>query len=306
MTRYILVRLIQAVPVVLGVATMLFLLLRMSGDPAIVMAGGESASPQVIAAVKAKFGLDRPLYEQYWIFVSKLAVLDFGDSYSWHQPALQLVWSRLPTTLLLTGSSFLMSFLVGVPLGLVAALRRDTLEARFAMLIAFVGQSMPSFWLGILLILLFSVQLHWLPSFGSGDIRNLIMPVLTISGFSIARNARLVRSGLLEVMSEDYIRTARSKGNDERIVVMRHAFKNMLIPVVTVSGLQLGFLVGGAVLAETIFAYPGVGSLLVQSVGTRDYPVVQATVFIIAIAVVLSSLLVDILYTWIDPRIRYG
>jgi len=306
MTRYILVRLIQAVPVVLGVATMLFLLLRMSGDPAIVMAGGESASPQTIAAVKLKFGLDRPLYEQYWIFVSQLAVLDFGESYAWHQPALQLVWSRLPTTLLLTGTSFIASFVIGVPLGLVAALRRDTLEARFAMLIAFIGQSMPSFWLGILLILLFSVQLHWLPSFGSGDVRNLIMPVITISGFSIARNARLVRSGLLEVMNEDYIRTARSKGNDERIVVMRHALKNMLIPVVTVSGLQLGFLVGGAVLAETIFAYPGIGSLLVQSVGTRDYPVVQATVFIIAIAVVLSSLLVDILYTYIDPRIRYG
>jgi peptide/nickel transport system permease protein len=306
MTRYILGRLLQAVPVVLGVATMLFLLLRMSGDPAIVMAGGESASPQVIAAVKLKFGLDRPLYEQYWLFVSQLAVLDFGESYSWHQPALSLVISRMPTTLLLTGSSFIASFVIGVPLGLIAALRRDTFLARFAMLFAFIGQSMPSFWLGILLILLFSVQLHWLPSFGSGDFRNLIMPVITISGFSIARNARLVRSGLLEVMSEDYIRTARSKGNDERIVVMRHAFKNMLIPVVTVSGLQLGFLVGGAVLAETIFAYPGVGSLLVQSVGTRDYPVVQATVFIIAVAVVLSSLAVDILYTYLDPRIRYG
>lgn len=306
MTRYVVGRLIQTVPVVVGVATMLFVLLRLSGDPAIIMAGGQSASAETIAAVRQKFGLDRPLWEQYVLFISQLFRLDFGQSYTWHQPALAVVADRLPTTILLTGSSFILSFVVGVPLGLIAALQRGTVAARVAMLVSFLGQSVPSFWLGILLILLFSVQLKWLPAFGSGDIRHLILPVITISGFAIARNARLVRSGMLEVMNEDYIRTARSKGNRERVVVMRHAIKNMLLPIITVSGLQIGFLVGGAVLAETIFAYPGVGSLLIQAVGNRDYPVIQATVFITATAVVLSSLTVDILYTYVDPRIRYG
>lgn len=306
MTRYVVGRLIQAVPVVVGVATMLFVLLRLSGDPAIIMAGGESASPQAIAAVREKFGLDRPLWEQYIIFISQLVRLDFGVSYSWHEPALGIVLNRLPTTVLLTGSSFILSFLIGVPLGLVASLMRGTVAARLAMLFSFLGQSIPSFWLGILLVLLFSVQLRWLPSFGSGDVQHLILPVITISGFAIARNARLVRSGMLEVMNEDYIRTARGKGANERVVVTRHALKNMLIPIITVSGLSIGFLVGGAVLAETIFAYPGVGSLLIQAVGTRDYPVVQATVFLTASAVVLANLLVDILYTYVDPRIRFG
>ena len=306
MTRYIGGRLLQAIPVVLGVATMLFLLLRLSGDPAIIMAGGQSASPQAIEAVRQKFGLDRPLWEQYYLFLSQLVRLDFGESYTWHQPALSVVWERLPTTVILTGSSFVLSFVIGVPLGLVASLKRGTVGARLAMLFSFLGQSVPSFWLGILLILLFSVKLRWLPSFGSGDVWHLILPVVTISGFAIARNARLVRSGMLEVMHEDYIRTARSKGNRERVVVTRHALKNMLLPIITVSGLQIGFLVGGAVLAETIFAYPGVGSLLIQAVGNRDYPVIQATVFITASAVVLSSLAVDLLYTYVDPRIRYG
>jgi len=306
MTRYIAGRLLQAIPVLLGVATMLFLLLRLSGDPAIIMAGGQSASPQTIAAVREKFGLDRSLWEQYYLFISQLARLDFGESYTWHQAALSVVADRLPTTVVLTGSSFVLSFVIGVPLGLIAALKRGSVPARISMLLSFLGQSIPSFWLGILLILLFSVQLRWLPSFGSGDVKHLILPVITISGFAIARNARLVRSGMLEVMHEDYIRTARSKGNPERVVVTRHALKNMLIPILTVSGLQIGFLVGGAVLAETIFAYPGVGSLLIQAVGNRDYPVIQATVFITATAVVLSSLVVDILYTYVDPRIRFG
>jgi len=306
MTRYLAGRLMQAIPVILGVATMLFLLLRVSGDPAIIMAGGQSASPQTIAAVREKFGLDRPLWDQYAIFITQLVRFDFGESYTWHEAALGVVIARLPTTVILTGSSFVLAFVIGVPLGLVASLKRGSIGARVAMLFAFLGQSVPSFWLGILLILLFSVQLRWLPSFGSGDIRHLIMPVVTISGFAIARNARLVRSGMLEIMNEDYIRTARGKGANERVIVTRHALKNMLIPIITVSGLQIGFLVGGAVLAETIFAYPGVGSLLIQAVGARDYPVIQATVFITATAVVLANILVDILYTFVDPRIRFG
>src|SRR5258706_88501 len=302
MTRYVARRLLQAIPVVLGVATMLFVLLRLSGDPAIIMAGGQSASPVTIAAGREKFGLDRPLWDQYYLFISQLARLDFGESYSWHQPALGLVFDRLPTTVLLTGSSFILSFVIGVPLGLIASLKRGSIGARASMLFSFLGQSIPSFWLGILLILLFSVRLRWLPSFGSGDIQHLIKPVVTISGFAIARNARLVRSGMLEVMNEDYIRTARSKGNRERIIVTRHALKNMLLPILTVSGLQIGFLVGGAVLAETIFAYPRGGSVLIQAVGAPDYPLIQATVFITAPAGVLSSLIVDVLYTHIGPR----
>lgn len=305
MSRHITTRLIQMVFVILGIATFLFILLRLSGDPALLIAGGESAAPEVVERIRNDLGFDRPILEQYWAFMVRLVRLDFGESYFLHEPAMELVLRRLPATLQLSLIAFSLTLILAFPIGIVSGVNRDSLLGRFLMILAFLGQTMPAFWLGIMLILIFSVRFHLLPSYGHGEVKHLIMPALTIAGFSMARIARLVRSGMIEVLSQDYIRTARAKGASEGIVIRRHAIKNMLIPIVTVFGMQIGFMVGGSVIAETIFSYPGIGSQLVQAVGNRDYPVVQATVFLVAVAVVVANLLVDIAYTFLNPRIRY-
>lgn len=303
MGRFVVRRAIQAVLVLIGISTILFFLLRLSGDPAALLVG-ENATPEQVAAIRRSLGLDDPLPVQYARFMAGVAQLQFGESLVTKRDALKMVWDALPNTLVLASTALVLGLAVAFPVGIYAALKRGTVGSFLAMLVALLGQSMPSFWLGIMLILIFAVQLRWLPSFGTGTIRHLILPAVTLSAFVMARHARLMRSGMLEVLSQDYIRTANAKGASPRLVILRHALKNTLIPVVTVLAVDLSFLVGGAVIIETVFAWPGMGRQMVQAVAGRDYPVVQATVFVVALLVVGINLLLDVVYGWLDPRIK--
>jgi ABC-type dipeptide/oligopeptide/nickel transport system permease component len=303
MLRLLLLRALQLIAVMLGVSTLLFFLLRASGDPVALLAG-ENADPAVVARIREAYGFNEPLPVQYWRFLRQAVVLQFGDSLTARRDAMGLVMSRIPASAELVGTGFALALGVALPLGIVAALERGRLAGFLAQTVAFIGQSIPTFVLGLLLILLFSVQLGWLPPFGRGSPQQLILPAVTLGTVLLAKTTRLVRSGMLEVLSADYVRTARAKGLSERDVIWRHALRNALIPVVTVLGLDLSTLIGGTVIVETIFGWPGLGRQLVDAIFTRDYPVVQAAVFLIAIAVVLINTLVDLLYQVIDPRVR--
>ncbi len=289
---------------VLGfVLTVLFVLLRLSGDPVALLLP-ENATAGEIATMRRALGLDRPLAVQYAAFLGGMLTLRFGESLRYGEPALSLVLNRLPPTLELTGAAAALAVVVALPVGLWSALHRGKIRSVFLMGGALLGQSMPAFWLGLLLILIFAVQLRLLPSFGRGGITTLILPAVTLGAFMMAKLARLVRSGVLEVLSQDYIRTALAKGLPRGRTIWRHALRNALLPVVTVLGLDVGHLLGGAVIVETIFAWPGMGQLLVQSILASDYPVVQATVFLVTILVVTISLIVDAVYALLDPRIE--
>lgn len=309
MGRYILARLVQLVLVLLGISTVLFFLMRLSGDPASAIAG-EYATPEQIQRIRQQFGLDLPLYQQYVRFVWQISHLDFGDSFAQgsltnRTSAMGLVTSRLPATLQLGATSMLIAVIVSIPLGIFAAVTPRSPVTILLTSITIVGQSLPSFWLGLLLIILFAVVWRLLPPFGYGGPEYFVLPAITLAILPLARLVRLVRSGMLEVLGMDYVRTARAKGLPEGAVLWGHALRNTLIPVITVIGVQLGQLVGGSVIVETIFNWPGVGAQLIRAVSGRDYPVVQATVFVIAAFVVVINLLVDLTYRWLDPRIQY-
>ena len=289
--------------VVLGVSTVVFFAVRLSGDPVLLLMP-QGATPEDIASLRRDLGLDDPLPTQYVRFLLSSLAGNFGTSLRYQQPAFGLVMAVLPTTLVLTLAAFSLALLVAIPVGIVSAVKRDSIADAMAMVVSLVGQSMPGFWLGILLILVFAVELHLVPTGGWGTPEQIVLPAITLGAYSMARISRLIRSGMIEVLSEDYIRTARAKGLPGRIVILRHALKNASIPVVTVVGLELGHLLGGAVITETIFAVPGLGRLAVTSIIARNYPVVQAAVFVAAIIVTLSNLIVDVLYTYLDPRIR--
>lgn len=304
MVRYIARRLVQNVFVLFGVSVVVFLLLSISGDPAALMLP-PGATQADLDRLRAAMGLDKPLLEQYWRFLSGAVRGDFGRSLSVGTPALNLVFSRLPATFELAGAAFLLAIIVAFPAGIIAAIRRNTLADNVSMTIAFIGQSIPVFWLGLMLILVFAVRLRWLPPSGYGGVRYFILPAITLGLFSMARTARLIRSGMIEVLGQDYVRTARAKGLTDRTVIVRHTLRNALVPIVTVLGLDLAVLLGGAVITETIFAWPGVGRLVIESIRSRDYPVVQAAVFVVATISVVINLLVDILYAYLNPTIRY-
>jgi ABC-type dipeptide/oligopeptide/nickel transport system permease component len=303
--RFLVLRLVQIVVVMFVVSTLLFFLLRSSGDPVTLLAG-ENADPAVVAQIRQAYGFNDPLPVQYGRFLSHAVVLDFGESLAARTNALQLVLSRVAASALLIGAGFCLALTVAVPLGILAATRRGTPVAMLAQSIGFLGQSIPSFWLGLVLILVFAVWLHVLPSFGAGSPQQLILPAVTLGLVLMAKTVRLVRSGMLDVLSADYVRTARAKGLSGSVVTRRHALRNALLPVVTVLGVDLSALIGGTVVVETIFAWPGLGRQLVDSIAARDYPVVQATVFLVAFAVVLINTAVDVTYRLIDPRIRLG
>lgn len=305
MQRYIIRRLLAGVLVVIGAMVIMFVLLQLSGDPSAALAGAD-ASAEEIAALRQRMGFDKPIYVQLGIYLSDVFRGDFQQSYRYGDDALTVVLERLPATLELTFVALFISLVVALPVGVISAVRRNTIEDQVAMIGTLLGQTMPVFWLGILLIMIFSVRLEWFPTGGRGSFKHLILPSITLAAFGTARIARLVRSAMLEVMAEDYIQVARSKGLREAIVIRRHALKNAAIPVVTIVGLQLGKYLGGAVITETVFAWPGVGRLMVQSIGVRDIPVLQAAVFIMAIIFALINLFVDVIYTFLDPRIRYG
>lgn len=295
----------QAIGVIVGVTLVTFLLLHLTGDPVGMMLPADATEAER-ARIVHLFGFDRPLPVQFVYFAAGALRGDFGTSIRQDEPALALVTERLPATLELTLAAMAIAVLVALPAGIVSAARRGSLLDQGAMLVALIGQSVPNFWLGIMLILLFAVGLGWLPPFGRDGIANLVLPAVTLSMYSMARTARLIRSGMLEVLSQDYIRTAHAKGLSERLVLLRHALKNALIPAVTVLGLDLAHLLGGAVITETIFAWPGVGRLIVSAIYARDYPIVQAGVFVVAVGYTAVTLLVDVLYAWLNPRVRFG
>jgi peptide/nickel transport system permease protein len=296
---------VRTIVVLWGVTTIVFVVTRLSGDPIALIVPPEAPRAE-IERVRAQFGFDRPLPVQYGIFIRRAVVGDFGQSIRQRQPAMRLALDRLPATLQLAAWSFLFAVVVGVPLGIVAGVRPRSLWDNVTMTVAVVGQAVPTFYLGILLIIFVAVRLGWLPVGGRGDWKTLVLPVVTLGTYAMASIARLTRSAMLEVMSQDYVRTARAKGLSERIVTLRHGFRNALIPVVTIMGLQFGTLLGGAVVTETIFAWPGLGLLAINGIGSRDYPVVQAAVFLAAVSFVIINLVVDLLYSQLDPRIRYS
>lgn len=289
-----------------GVLSVIFVVVRVvPGDPALTQLG-PTASEEELAAFRARFGLDQPLLVQYVSFMANAVRLDFGDSFRLGGAAVAHVLDRLPMSLLLAGVAMLIALIVSFPLGLRAALRPGGWADRLSSVASLTIQGLPTFWVGIMLILIFARVLHILPSGGAGSWQHLVLPAVTMSLPLIGVIVRLVRSGLLEVMREGYIQTARSKGLSERVVVAVHGLRNVLIPVVTVLGLQFGVLIGGSVVVEMVFSWPGIGRLLIEAIGNRDYPVVQASVAAMALIFVTLNLIVDLLYGVLDPRIRQG
>jgi len=295
---------LQAIGVCLVISMISFFLLFLNTDPALVLLPPE-AEVTDIAVFKKQMGLDRPVMIQYLDFLGRVVLHgDFGNSFAAKVPALQLVGERLPATIKLALAALLVVNIVAIPVGVISAIRRYSLTDNIATFIALIGQAMPLYWLGIMLIIIFGIWLRWFPISGSDTLSHLVLPAVTLGSWILPINMRLVRSGMLEVLSQDYIRTARAKGLAERKVLVKHAFKNAAIPVVTVLGMQLGLLLGGAVVTETVFAWPGLGRLAVDSIRMGDYPVVQAIVVVFAFFVVIGNLLADILAALIDPRIR--
>ena len=304
MRSYLLRRLWQSLLVIFGVSVVVFLILHLTGDPAALMLPPD-ATAEDIAKFRHDMGFDDPVAVQYVRFLKGAVRGNFGESIRHGEPAMGLVVERLPATFELAGAGLLIALALAIPAGIVSAVRRNTSVDYISTIVALLGQAMPTFWLGIMLILVFSVRLNWLPSSGRGDVEHLILPAITLGLFTTARITRLTRSGMLEVLGQDYIRTARAKGMGEPPVVWKHALKNAAIPIVTIVGIELGTLLGGSVITETIFAWPGVGRLSVQAIFNRDYPVVQSAVFLLASTFVIVNFLVDVVYTYLDPRIRF-
>ncbi len=333
MLRHIIERIAQALIVLFGITALCFVILHSTGDPAAVMLP-ESATQSDYQEIRERMGFDRPLPEQFVTYMANAARLDFGVSFHQHQPAMKIVLARLPATIELALVAFLIALVIALPVGIVSATHRNTAVDYGAMSSALAGQSMPNFWLGLILIMVFSLWLGWLPTsqrithgleaqattsfyLFEGMVRfnwalfsdaalHILLPAVTAGLYSSARLTRLVRSSMLEVLSEDYVRTARAKGLAEHVVVNVHALKNAAIPLTTMAGIELGLLLGGTVVTETVFSWPGIGMLTMQALQNDDFPVIQAAVFLLAFIFVLMNLLVDLAYAWLDPRIRYG
>ena len=305
MIRFLIRRLLLTIPVLLGVATLVFALIHLvPGDPVQAMLG-ETASPQDVAELRTRLGLDRPLLVQYVSFLQGAVTGDLGASLRTSQPVVTAILERLPATVELAMAAMIVAVLIAIPLGIIAAVRAGTSADHAATTAALIGISIPNFWLGPLLALVFSVLLGWLPVSGRGTPAHLILPAITLGAPLAAILARMTRASLLEELRELYVLAARARGVSRARAVLRHAFRNSLIPIVTVLGLQTGAVLTGAVITETIFAWPGVGRLLIQSITFRDYPLVQGCILFIAITYVSVNLLIDLLYGVLDPRIRY-
>jgi len=304
MGAYLVRRLAFSVLILWGAVTIVFVVLRLvPADPALLILGSD-ATLQEVDALRATMGLDRSIAAQYWYFLTDVVRGDFGDSYRQHTEAMGLVLDRLPATIRLAVAALTIAVAVGIPLGLLAALRVNRATDHVVSVVSLFFQSLPGFWVGIVFILVFARTLQWLPSGGSGGLDHLVLPAVTLALPFIAILTRMTRTGLLEVINESYIQTARAKGLPERTVIFPHAMRNALIPIVTVVGLQFGQLLGGAVIIETVFSWPGVGRLLIDAIGQRDYNVVQAAVVVIAVTFVTINLIVDLLYGYLDPRVR--
>lgn len=304
MLTYIVRRLGQTVITALFVSVIVFSLARLTGDPTILIVPTEATEAD-IAFFRQQLGLDRPLYEQYWEFLSNILQGDMGVSFRYREPALDLVLSRLPATLELAFVSMLLATLIALPIGMLAAVKRGSLVDTGTRWFATIGQSTPTFWLGLMLILVFSVDLGLFPTSGRGTWWHLVLPAVTLGWYSAAAIARLTRSSMLEVLESDFVKFERLSGLPERVIVLRHALRNAAIPIITYMALQFGVLLSGAVVTERVFAWPGIGQTVVAAISMRDYPVIQAAVMVTAILFLLLNLLVDLLYSWLDPRIRY-
>ncbi len=305
MTRFLVRRLLLTIPVIAGVATLVFSLIHLvPGDPVRAMLG-DSASQADIAEMRGRLGLDRPLYIQYGHFMKGAAMGDLGTSLRTDQPVAALILDRIPATFELALAAMLASLVIAVPLGIIAAVKRGTAVDHAATTLALIGMSIPNFWLGPLLAIIFSVELGWLPVSGRGSFANLILPAVTLGAPLAAIMARMTRASLIEELGEPYVLAARARGVSRARAVLKHAFRNSLIPIVTVLGLQFGSVLTGAVITETIFAWPGIGRLLIQSINARDYPAVQGCILLIAITYVSVNVIVDVAYGFLDPRIRY-
>jgi peptide/nickel transport system permease protein len=304
MQRFILKRLLETVIVIYLALTAVFVMVYLSGDPVLLMVPLD-ASPEFIEKFREEMGFNDPLIVQYGRFVKGAFRGDFGKSLRQQASAISLVIERIPASLLLTSTSILLALIVSIPIGVLSAFKRGRPVDKLAMVNAVFAQSIPIFWLGLMLILVFSVLLRWLPTGGMGSWKHLVLPSITLAAYSTARISRLTRSSMIEVLQADYIRTARAKGLKEFKVLWKHALKNAAIPIITITGLQTGIIFGGAVITETIFSWPGMGRLIVQSIHFRDYPTAQASVFISALMICLINLISDILYALVNPEIRF-
>ncbi|WP_404458913.1 ABC transporter permease [Oceanobacillus kapialis] len=305
MKKYLVKRLLQIIPVLFIISFVVFVLVYMAGDPVALMLP-EDASESDREAMRAALGLNDPFYIQYFRFVGDLLQGNFGTSFRYNEAALPLVLERLPATLELAAASMVVATFMAIPLGIYSARKQNSLVDLFITGGSVLGKAMPNFWLGILLILLFAVNTQIFPVSGRGTIIHMILPAITLGTGVAAEMTRLIRSNMLEILSQDYIRTARSKGVSSNILVYKHAFRNSLIPVVTIMGLQISHLVSGALITESVFSWPGIGLLLVQAVNGRDMAVVQAAVFVIALLVIIINLITDLIYRLLDPRINYS
>jgi peptide/nickel transport system permease protein len=304
-SRYFLRNLIQLVLVTLAVATTAFLLVFMSGDPVMLMVP-MNATREEIEALRDAFGLNQPLWVQYGRYMVRAAQGDFGVSIKAGQPALNLVLERIPATLELGLAGMILATVVGMGVGVLSALKRDSWIDAAGRVLALGSQAMPIFWLGLILIIIFSVKLRLLPPFGRGGLKELILPAITMATYNIPLILRLTRSTFFDVLYQDYVRTARAKGLPERVVVFVHILRNAAIPLVTVLGMNFGRILGGAIVTETVFAWPGVGLLSIDAIFTADYPVIMAATIILVVSVVVMNFLTDLTYAVLDPRIRYG
>ena len=304
MLKYIGRRILMMIPILLAVTFVVFTLLYITpGNPAELMLG-QNATPEAVAELEEELGLNRPFLVRYADYLMGLLRLDMGTSYATKEAVMTRIWNCVPYALELAAISIFIAAVIGTPIGIISATKQYTAFDNVTMIFALIGISMPVFWIGILLILLFSVHLKWLPPSGWGTMKQMILPAITVAAQSVAVICRMTRSSMLEVIRQDYIRTVRAKGQKEYKIIISHALRNALIPIVTVIGLQFGALLGGAIMAETVFAIPGLGRLMIDAIKQRDYPIVQGVVLFVAVTFSLVNLLIDIIYAFIDPKIR--
>lgn len=305
MQRFLVRRFLITIVTLVAVSIIIFVMARVSGDPRTMILGDFTTEEQY-ELVGKKLGLDKSYFEQYWIFIKDLAKGDFGQSIKENRPAGDVIWERFVATFELGGAAFLFSIVVGIPLGILSAVRRGGVMDNFGKMIALIGQSAPSFWLGIMLIFLFAVRLEWVPPSGRQDWNSIILPAITLGWFFVAANMRLVRSAMLDVLDSEYIKLARAKGVSTYSLIWKHAFRNAIIPPLTFAGVTLGNLVAGSITTELVFAWPGLGLLAINATLGSDYPVLQGVVIIFTLLYVGAAFLVDVLYAYVDPRIRYA
>lgn len=302
---YIIRRLLQLIPTLIGITLITFIIVRLTGDPAAILLPPDTPQ-EVVDEFRAEYGLDKPVYIQYALFMAKAVQGDFGESLRYKVPVLDLFIERIPATVELIVVSMALAIFLGIPIGMVSAVKHNTWVDNFLRFWTFLFQAIPSFYLGLMLILLVAVPVEQIPTGGRETWRHLILPSIALAAYLVAVFARFTRGSMLDVLNKDYVRTARAKGLTEKSVMWAHVLKNSMIPIITIIGLRAGALLGGAVVIETVFAWPGIGRLMVQAIATRDFPVIQVTVLFVATIFVLLNLLVDLTYTWLDPRIGYA